>query len=325
MKSTAIKIAYAVLAVLFLAATISYAAQAQGQRGGAGAGGNAPQGGGRGNPPQVTTTKVTDKFYTLAGQGGTIGFLIGPDGVFMVDTQSAAITDRIVAAIKAITPSPIRFIVNTHVHADHTGGNENFGKLGAILLSRDELRARLAQPTPPANPSPAPALPMVTFNGRVTFHMNGEDIELIPIPRAHTDGDTLVRFPGPDVLMTGDYFRSENYPNIDRANGGSLNGMLQGLALTIGLAGPNTKIVPGHGPTTNRAAVQLHRDMILSVRDKVTQLIKEGRTMEQIIAAKPTAEWDMRVPAVTQQNADRFVGQLYAELAPPAPPAPAAR
>jgi hypothetical protein len=114
-----------------------------------------------------------------------------------------------------------------------------------------------------------------------------------------------------------------NYPNIDRANGGTLTGMLDGLALTIGLAGPNTRIVPGHGPATNRAAVQLHRDMILSVRDKVAQLIREGRTMEQIVAAKPTAEWDARTPAFTAQNADRFVGQLYAELAPPAPPAAA--
>jgi len=262
---------------------------------------------------EIKTTKLTDKFYTLEGQGGTIGALVGPDGVFLVDTQFAPLTEKIVAAVKKISSSPIKFVVNTHVHGDHTGGNENFGKMGAVIFSRDQLRARLARPTGNAQPAPAAALPVVTYDGPVTIHMNGEDVQLIPIRSAHTDGDTLVRFPGLDVLMTGDYYRSVGYPNIDRANGGTLNGMLEGLGRTIGLAGPNTKIIPGHGPTVDRAAVTAHRDMILGVRDRVAGMVKQGKTAQDIIAAKPTADYDSKIEQAAMTS-ERFINQLYAEL-----------
>jgi len=262
---------------------------------------------------EIKTMKYTDKFYTLEGQGGMIGALIGPDGVFLVDTQFAPLTEKIVAAVKKISPGPIKFIVNTHVHGDHTGGNENFAKLGAVIFSRDQLRARLARPTGNAAPAPAVALPMVTYDGPVTIHMNGEEVQLIPIRSAHTDGDTLVRFPGLDILMTGDYYRSVGYPNIDRANGGTLNGMLEGLGRTIGVAGPNTKIIPGHGPTVDRAAVIAHRDMIIAVRDRVADLVKQGKTAQEIIAAKPTATYDSKVEQAAMTS-ERFVNQLYAEL-----------
>src|SRR6185295_8136654 len=239
---------------------------------------------------EIKATKITDKFYTLEGSGGMIGALVGPDGVFLVDTQYAPLTEKIVAAVKKISTTPIKFVVNTHVHGDHTGGNENLGKLGAVIFSRDQLRARLARPGGNAAPAPAAALPMVTYDGPVTIHMNGEEIQLIPVRAAHTDGDTLVRFPGLDVLMTGDYYRSIQYPNIDRANGGTLNGMLEGLGATIGMAGPKTKIIPGHGPTVDRAAVMAHRDMVLVVRDRVAKMIGEGKNAQQIIAAKPTSD-----------------------------------
>jgi cyclase len=262
---------------------------------------------------EIKTTKYTDKFYTLEGQGGTIGALVGPDGVFLVDTQFAPLTEKLVAAVKKISSSPIKFIVNTHVHGDHTGGNENFAKLGAIIFSRDQLRARLARPGGNAAPAPQVALPVVTYDGPVTIHLNGEDVQLIPIRSAHTDGDTLVSFPGLDVLMTGDYYRSVGYPNIDRNNGGSLNGMLEGLGRTIGLAGPNTKIIPGHGPTVDRAAVTAHRDIMLAVRDRVAELIKQGKTAQEIIAAKPTAPYDAKVEQAAMTS-ERFINQLYAEL-----------
>jgi cyclase len=266
---------------------------------------------------EIKTTKISDNFYTLDGQGGTIGVLVGADGIFMVDSQFAPLSQKIAAAIHQISDKPIRFMVNTHVHPDHTGGNENFAKLGATIFSRDELRWRLAHPAPGANgapgtPAPAAALPVVTYEGPVTIHMDGEEVQLIPIHRAHTDGDTLVHFVNDDVLMTGDYYRSIQFPNIDRANGGSLDGMLEGLGITIGLAGPNTKIIPGHGPQVDRAALIAHRDMILAVRAKVAALVQQGKTVEEVLAAKPTSDFDNIPNAST--TSERFVRQLYAEL-----------
>jgi cyclase len=269
---------------------------------------------------EIKTTKLGNNFYTLDGQGGTIGVLTGPDGIFMVDTQFAPLSGKIAAAIKQISNGPIRFIVNTHVHPDHTGGNENFQKMGAVLISRNELRDRLAHPVPAANgtpgtPAPEDALPLITYEGQLTFHMDGEDVRLIPIPRAHTDGDTLVYFPKADVIMTGDFYRSIQYPNMDRANGGSLNGLLDGLGRLIGMAGPNTKIVPGHGPVVSRADVIAHRDMVLAIRDKVSQLMSQGKTQDEVLAAHPTADYDAKVPN-SKETTERFVTQLYAELKP---------
>jgi len=266
---------------------------------------------------EIKTTKISDNFSTLEGQGGTIGVLSGPDGIFMVDSQFAPLSQKIAAAIHQISDKPIRFMVNTHVHGDHTGGNENFAKMGVTIFARDELRYRLAHPSPGANgapgtPAPEVALPVVTYEGTVTFHMDGEVVELIPIHRAHTDGDTLVRFVHKDVLMTGDYFRSIQFPNIDRVNGGSLDGMLEGLGITIGMAGPNTKIIPGHGPMVDRAAVIAHRDMILAIRDKVNALVQQGKTVDEVLAAKPTSDFDNIPNAST--TSERFVRQLYAEL-----------
>jgi glyoxylase-like metal-dependent hydrolase (beta-lactamase superfamily II) len=266
---------------------------------------------------EIKTNKISDNFYTLDGQGGTIGVLVGPDGVFMVDSQFAPLSQKIAAAIHQISDKPIRFMVNTHVHGDHTGGNENFAKMGVTIFARDELRYRLAHPSPGANgapgtPAPAAALPVVTYEGPVTIHLDGEEVQLISIHRAHTDGDTLVHFVHNDVLMTGDYFRSIQFPNIDRTNGGSLNGMLEGLGITIGMAGPNTKIIPGHGPMVDRAAVIAHRDMILAIREKVNALVEQGKSVDEVLAAKPTSAYDNIPNAST--TSERFVRQLYAEL-----------
>jgi cyclase len=267
---------------------------------------------------EIKTTKVSGNFYTLEGTGGMIGVLTGPDGVLMVDAQFAPLTEKIVAAIKQISDKPIRLLINTHVHGDHTGGNENLGKMGVTIIARENLRTRLAKPNPGANgapgtPAPAAALPMITYDAPVTIHMNGEDVQLIPIPSAHTDGDTMVKFPVADVIMSGDFFRSLGYPNIDRANGGSLKGMLDGLDRIVALSGPATKIIPGHGKTVDKAAVAAHRDMIVALRDKVAGMIKQGMTVQQVTAAKPAKEYDAKVPEVGTTD-DRFIGQLYAEL-----------
>jgi cyclase len=268
----------------------------------------------------IKTTQLAPNFYTLEGQGGTIGVLAGRDGVFMVDDEFAPLTDKIVAAIKQISGEPIKFVVNTHVHGDHTGGNANLGKMGVIILARENLRNRLMHPAPAANgstPEPAPreALPIITYNNLVTFHMDGEDVQLIPIPAAHTDGDTMVRFVHDDIIMTGDFYRSIQYPNIDRVNGGSLNGMIDGLGQVLARSGPNTKIVPGHGAMVTRAEVMAHRDMILAIRDRVAKLISEGKTQDEVLAAKVTADYDSRVPN-SAETTQRFVTQLYAELKP---------
>jgi cyclase len=160
---------------------------------------------------------------------------------------------------------------------------------------------------------PAAGLPVITYDAPLTIRMNGEEVKLIPAPAAHTDGDTFVKFVNADVLMTGDFYRSIQFPNIDRANGGSLPGLINALNAVIQASGPNTKIIPGHGPTVDRGAVTAHRDMVVAVRDKVAALVKDGKTLEQVVAAKPTADFDAKVqqPGTT---GDRFVGQVYAEL-----------
>jgi cyclase len=268
---------------------------------------------------QIKTTKIGGNFYTLEGSGGTIGVLAGPDGVLMVDAQFAPLSDKIVAAIKQISDGRIRFLVNTHVHGDHTGGNANIGQLGATIMARENLRARLMKPAPLANgqpgvPTAAVGLPVVTYDAPIVFHMNGEDVQLIPVPVAHTDGDTMVYFPSTNVIMTGDFYRSTGYPNIDRANGGTMNGMLAGFDAIIRLARPDTKIIPGHGAIVDKTAVAAHKAMMEGVRDKVAPLVRQGKTQEEVIAAKLTAEFDSKVTGATPMTADRFVGQLYQEL-----------
>jgi glyoxylase-like metal-dependent hydrolase (beta-lactamase superfamily II) len=267
---------------------------------------------------EIQTVKLAPNFYILNGSGGPVGVLTGPDGVLLVDSQFAPLTEKIVAAIKQVSNAPIRFLINTHVHPDHTGGNENLGKMGVVIFSRDELRNRLAHPATAANgtpgtPAPPMALPVITYSGQVTFHIDGEDVEAIPVPKAHTDGDTMVRFPNANVIMIGDFFRSLGFPNIDRTNGGSLNGMLAGIDAAIKLSNAQTKIVPGHGEITDRAGLMAHRDMIIAIRDKIAPLVAQGKTLPEVVAAKPTADFDAKVPQASTTG-ERFIGQVYAEL-----------
>jgi glyoxylase-like metal-dependent hydrolase (beta-lactamase superfamily II) len=267
---------------------------------------------------EIKTNTIANGFYTLDGQGGTIGVLTGPDGVFMVDTQFAPLGPKIEAAIRRLSTQPIRYVVDTHVHGDHTGGNEYFGHLGATIIARPELRDRLMHPATIGNTAPPPTaavgLPRLVYTNALTLYFDGQEIRLIAVPRAHTDGDTLVYFPGLDVIMCGDFFRAIQYPNIDRANGGSLQGILDGLGLLVGRAGPATKIIPGHGPVVDRTAVMTQRDLILTVRERVAALLAQGKSEDDVVAAKVTADLDARVqqPGTT---ADRFVRQVYQELA----------
>ena len=268
---------------------------------------------------EITTTKISNNFVALDGQGGRIGVLYGPDGIFMVDSQFAPLSEKIMAAIRKVSDQKIKFLVNTHVHGDHTGGNENFGKAGATIVARPMLKQRLIKPNPPANGgaapagAPAAAIPGYVIDERTRMTMDGETIDLIPLPVAHTDGDTAVKFVKNDVLMTGDVFRSLGFPNIDRANGGSLKGMLAAFDTLIAAAGPKTKVLPGHGPITNRAGMIAHKQMALKLRDQVAKMLAEGKTQEQIVAAKITNPYEKQTGNAAGTG-DRFVGQLVAEL-----------
>lgn len=250
---------------------------------------------------QVTPHHVAGNIYYLAGQGGNIGVSVGEDGVVMIDDQFAPLTDKIVAAIRSLSDGEIRFLINTHVHPDHTGGNENFGNLGVVILARDEVRVRLLATAADA------ALPVLTFSEDMTIHLNGESMHVISVPPAHTDGDAFIYFAGSDVLHLGDVFRTTGYPYIDLASGGTLQGTLDALAVAIGMAGPNTRIVPGHGEVSTREDVREFRDMILDVRDKVAALVAQGMNLEQVISAGPTAAYDAK-----WGDPARFLGGVYA-------------
>lgn len=258
---------------------------------------------------EIKTTKLGDNVYMLEGQGGAIGVLSGPDGVFMVDTQFAPLTDKIVAAVKQISDGRIRYVVNTHLHPDHTGGNENFAKLGATLMTRPQLRSRLGGGQRPAPPA---ALATITYDNTISLYMNGEEVQLIPVRTAHTDGDTMIRFVKADVIFTGDFYRAVGYPYPDRANGGSVQGLIDGLQQLVDAAGPNTKIVPGHGPVVSKTEVAAHRQMAIAVRDKVAALAKQGTSADAAVAAKPTADWDGKVEQ-GPQTSERFIRAIVAE------------
>jgi cyclase len=285
---------------------------------------------------EILTEKIGPNLYMLSGSagadpghedaaGGRIGILAGPDGIFMVDAQYAQITDKVLAAIRKISSEPIRFLVNTHVHPDHTAGNANFVKMGALLFAREELREEMLRPPARAgNVASAgdPArLPVVTYGmgDPVKLRMNGEIVDLIPVRAAHTGGDTMIRFENADVIMIGDFYRNYGYPFIDTNNGGTLKGALEALDVTMKLAGPNTKLVPGHGTVINRTDIVPYRDMILGIQAKVQQMINEGKSEQQVLAARVTAPYDAKVPgglmrAGAGTSADRFVSMVYSQL-----------
>ena len=285
----------------------------------------------------ITTEKIAPNLYLLSGSagqdpghqdaaGGRIGVLAGPDGIFMVDAQYGQLTDKVLAAIRQISAAPIRFLVNTHVHIDHTGGNAIFARMGVAIFAREELREELAHPPALANGNPAPArdpdsLPVITYGlgSPVKLHMNGEIVDLIPVRAAHTGGDSMIRFENANAIMIGDFYRNYGYPYIDTNNGGSLKGALEALDATMELAGPDTKLIPGHGTIIHRTDLIPYRDMILAVEAKVQQMISQGMTREEVLAAKVTAPYDAKIPggllpAGAGTSADRFVGMVYSEL-----------
>ena len=257
----------------------------------------------------ITPHHVAGSVHYLEGQGGNIGLSVGSDGVVMVDDQFAPLTDKIVAAIRGLSQGDIRFLINTHVHGDHTGGNENFGRMGIAILAHDRVRVRLAQATGRGGPAPAAALPILTFSDTATIHLNGEEVHVFGVPPAHTDGDSFIHFRGSNVLHLGDVFRTVAFPIIDTNNGGTLDGTIAALGIAAGVAGPDTRIVPGHGVVSTRADVIEFRDMILVVKSRVSTLVAEGKTYEEVAAAGTTAEYEKK-----WGDPDRFLRAVYQQL-----------
>lgn len=247
---------------------------------------------------QVRSQKVADGVYMLTGAGGNIGLGVGDDAVFVVDDQYAPLTPKIVAAIAEVTNKPVRFVVNTHWHWDHTGGNEHMGQAGALLIAQDNVRRRLASEQiieffrDTVAPSPAGALPVITFSDTITFHINGDDVEAFHVANAHTDGDAVIVWRKANVVHTGDVYFAGRFPFIDLSSGGSIDGLIAAVDLILNLSNDSTKIIPGHGPLSDRAGLREYRAMLKTTRDRVSQQKNAGRTLAQTIATHPSSKFD---------------------------------
>lgn len=247
---------------------------------------------------EIQTVPVTDNIYMLLGEGGNIGVSAGDDGVFLIDDQFAPLTAKIQAAIAELSDRPIRFLLNTHWHFDHTGGNENLGNAGVVIVAHDEVYTRMSteqfieafQQTVPA--SPPAALPVITFNDTATFHLNGQTIHAFHVEPAHTDGDTVIHFREADVIHAGDIYFNGLYPFIDSSSGGSVTGMIRGAEQILALAREDTQIIPGHGPLSTRAELEAYRQMLVEVRVLTESAIANGLSLEEFLASNPTAQYD---------------------------------
>jgi cyclase len=281
---------------------------------------------------EILTEQLGPNVYMLTGSsgldpshedaaGGRIGVLAGPDGVLMIDSQYVQLADKVLAAVRRIDSGPIRYLVNTHIHRDHTAGNAFFAKQGAVIFGREELRQSMVQlskaPNASSNPVANPAgFPIITYGmgDPVRIYMNNEVVQFIPIRAAHTSGDTNIKFEKANVLFIGDFYRNYGYPFIDLNNGGTLKGMLEGLDATMKSADANTKLIPGHGTIIKRDDIVPYRDMVVAVTDKVGAMIAQGKSLEEVLAAKLTAPYDAKTAGGTDSSAVRFVTAVYHEL-----------
>lgn len=237
---------------------------------------------------EMSVHPISGNVSYIEGMGGNIGLFTGEDGVFLIDDQYAPLTDKIVAAIRTVSDAPIRFLVNTHMHPDHTGGNENFGKMGTVIFGHDNVRSQMAA----AGYDEAP--PLVTFSEDMSFHINGETVHVFKVPDAHTNGDVYIKFEGSNVVHTGDVYRTTTFAYIDQGNGGSFLGTIAAHSLLIEVSDADTKIVPGHGVVSSIEDVTAVRDMLVVIRDRVSAAIREGMSLEEIQGAGLTAEYDER-------------------------------
>jgi glyoxylase-like metal-dependent hydrolase (beta-lactamase superfamily II) len=270
-------------------------------------------------PLQMASQKLRDNFWLLTGPGGNIALVVGPDAVYLIDDQLQPLTPKLKAEIAKVTDKPVRFVVNTHWHRDHTGGNQAFGEAGAVILAHDNVRKRLASEQFIAAlnrrvpPSPPSGLPLITFADSLTLHLNGDDVEVLHVEPAHTDGDSIVRFHKADVIHMGDTLMTMGYPFVDRSSGGRFDGFIAAAERALALAGPQTRIIPGHGPATDRAGLVQWRDMLRTIRERVAKAVADKKSLAEVQAAHPSAEWDARLGKgfITP---DVLVKSLYEEL-----------
>jgi glyoxylase-like metal-dependent hydrolase (beta-lactamase superfamily II) len=247
---------------------------------------------------QIQAQQLAPGLYMLTGEGGNMALSTGADGSVLVDTQYAPLNQKIVAAVRAAGGSDIKYVINTHWHGDHTGGNEPLGKAGAVIIAHNNVLVRLSteqfmaafnQRVPPA---PAAARPVVTFPTRATFHLNGNTVNVVHVDNAHTDGDSFVHFTNANVIHTGDTYMKDIYPFIDVSSGGSIDGFIAASAAVLARSDANTKIIPGHGALATKADLQRFHDMLVKVRGNIQTLIDQGKSEDEVVAAKPSAEFD---------------------------------
>ena len=235
---------------------------------------------------EMTVHPVSGNVLYIAGRGGNIGLLHGEDGILLIDDQYAPLTEKIIKAVNSISNQPIRYIINTHMHPDHTGGNENFGRLGAMIVGHENVRSQMIKAGYDQTP------PFVTFSEDVTFHINDEVVHVFKVPDAHTNNDSYIKFKEANVIHTGDVFRSESYPYIDTNNGGSFLGTITAYELLVGMTDQGTKIIPGHGKIVTIDRVETALKMLYIIREKLKMLINNNFTIEQILVKNITQEFD---------------------------------
>ena len=265
---------------------------------------------------EITTIELESDLFMLMGRGGNIGLSVGDDGAFLIDDQFAPLTEKILAAITAVTDQPVRWVLNTHWHGDHTGGNENLGEAGAMIVAHENVYRRMnpaefADLVGRSDQAPRAALPVVTFDEGVRFHWNGRHIEVTHVGVAHTDGDAIVHFPRANVFHMGDTFFRGRYPFIDVDSGGGVDGVIAAANFVLERSSEGTRIIPGHGELASPEHLREYRDMLETVRLRVAGLVANGRTEDQVVAAGPTGDLD----AVWGENPERFVRAVYRSLA----------
>jgi glyoxylase-like metal-dependent hydrolase (beta-lactamase superfamily II) len=268
---------------------------------------------------EFTTIQLSDTVYMLKGRGGNVGISTGRDGLYIIDDQVRPITSQLLQAIRKVSNKPVRFVINTHYHADHTGGNETIGGAGAVIIAHDNIRKRMTteqvsifmkNTTPPYAKA---ALPVVTFNDRMSLHLNGETATAYYVANGHTDGDSIIHFPASNVIHMGDMFFNGLYPYVDLDAGGSVEGMVAAADLALSMANESTRIIPGHGPLAMTEDLKTYRDFLIEASANIQALIDQDMKLEQIIAAKPTQEWDEAL-GKTWITPPQFVTFIYNSL-----------